>query len=83
MSEWQPIETAPYDEPFLGVRVEEGNEPTYWLISGLQMRYAGEEERPGKGYRWNALTGGMYNIKLTHWMPLPPPPHNPESERAE
>lgn len=71
--EWQTIDTAPTDEPFLGVRMEDGK-PTYWLIRGLQLRYEVKDHLPGKGLRWNALTGGMYNIKLTHWMPLPSPP---------
>jgi hypothetical protein len=70
---WLPIETAPKDEPFLGVRIEEGKQPAFWLIRSLQLRYDGEDNLLGKGYRWNAM-GGMYNVCLTHWMRLPAAP---------
>jgi hypothetical protein len=73
MTEWQDISTAPHDQQFLGCRIEEGKEPVFWIIRGLQLRYGGEENAIGKGYRWNDR-GGMYNVKLTHWMPLPEPP---------
>lgn len=72
-AEWQDIETAPHDRPFLGVRVEAGRPPVYWVITGLQLRYAGEDDILGKGYRWNSRDG-MYNVALTHWQPLPAPP---------
>lgn len=73
MDEWKPIETAPHDTAFLGVRIEEGRAPYFWIVRGLQLRYDGEDDLPGKGYRWNTA-GGMYNVTLTHWMPLPSPP---------
>lgn len=73
MTDWQDIETAPHDTQFLGVRIEEGHEPVYWLVKGLQIRYDREANLLGKGFRWNSRDG-MYNVRLTHWQPLPAPP---------
>jgi hypothetical protein len=71
--EWQPIETAPKDGVFLGVRKEEGKPIRYWVISGLHMEYAYDDKDTTKGLTWNSVDG-MYGIRLTHWMPLPQPP---------
>lgn len=73
LTEWQPIETAPKDgTQFLGIRMGGHNDPTFFLIEGLHMKYATHQT-------WNGA-GGQYGIRLTHWMPLPNPPERQDSD---
>jgi hypothetical protein len=70
MSEWQPIETAPKDgTAFLGYNA--GRERIY-LIESVHVEYDSKTT-------WQDRAG-YYNITLTHWMPLPPPPVAPQPE---
>ena len=62
MTEWKPIETAPKDlQPII-----------------LYMPYLDEPENYQIGYwnsgRWENCIDSMYELKPTHWMPLPIPP---------
>jgi hypothetical protein len=69
MSEWQPIETAPLDEPFLGA-VEVVNNKTgrrYWERHVIWIDSDTGNVAHDTDAGWSA---GDY----THWMPLPPPP---------
>lgn len=72
MSEWQPIETAPYNTPVLVV------ESPVFSIAILR----GDPDDPDFDH-WEATADGQevnqchscgYVIFPTHWMPLPEPP---------
>lgn len=72
MSEWQPIETAPKDKPFIG------------LVDGLPILVRSEKyyvklphEKGGPTYQeiWTAETfDALIPCHPTHWMRLPPLP---------
>lgn len=62
-AQWQSIETAPEDEPFLGVLDCAGDR----II--CTMRYAVAKQK-------NSVpdSGDFHRERVTHWMPLPPEP---------
>lgn len=62
-AQWQPIETAPKNEPFLGVLDCAGDR----II--CTMRYAVAKQK-------NSVpdSGDFHRERVTHWMPLPPEP---------
>lgn len=62
-AQWQPIETAPENEPFLGVLDCAGDR----II--CTMRYAVAKQK-------NSVpdSGDFHRERVTHWMPLPPEP---------
>lgn len=60
--EWQPIETAPKDEPFL-VHLAYGYVTRGWFVNGKY--FAADSFGPG---------GKSEDTRPTHWMPLPKPP---------
>jgi hypothetical protein len=64
MSEWQPIESAPWDGTY--VFVSDGSD--IWISSRLRSpRRAHGYESP-IGYDWYVVKVGQIP---THWMPLP------------
>lgn len=65
MSDWQPIGTAPDDEP---VRVWGSLDPSNPLMSWREFTAV-------KVYRSYWVTHGRSELRLfpTHWMPLPAP----------
>lgn len=65
MTEWQPIETAPKDGPFLAV-LDCGGDQTI-----CTMRYAVAEAKN------NRPSGEFIRERVTHWMPLPALPESP------
>lgn len=83
--EWQPIETAPKSGTEIllsnGKAVQQG----WWMhdeggiveIRDTNGRYIGQDERDGYIGWWDY--GGGMQPEPTHWMPLPPPPTNPET----
>jgi len=75
--EWKDISSAPRNgEAFLGYNDgrpwldRPASQPRHFLITGLHMAYATHTT-------WNGQSGS-YGIVLTHWMPLPKPPHQPQ-----
>ena len=60
MSNWQPIKTAPIHQTVL-VAVD---------AKHVTMAFKSE----GIGWMWDQADDEGDNSKLTHWMPLPPPP---------
>lgn len=69
MTGWQPIESAPRDGVRIlcvnaNGRIEIGTRKLFFDISGLYEIFRNEEFCPG--HTWD--------IKPTHWMPLPEPP---------
>jgi hypothetical protein len=71
MSEWQPIESAPFNESVLiFIPSSEHYGPGIWRAIRVNM---------GTGIRWHATTIAMGRdlsgeCLPTHWMPLPEPP---------
>ena len=69
MSEWKPIETAPYDQrAVLAAHSKSGIIAVAWRNAVGSDRYGRYGEHDGRYW------------KPTHWMPLPPPPENPRHE---
>ena len=60
MSEWQPIETAPY-----------GTEIMTYRKAGLMAVASRDEKHNSKVW---LVSDGMYILDVTHWMPLPDAP---------
>ena len=70
MSGWQPIETAPMDEPIiLGCDCPFES----WASEGLWVRGDG----PGEGF-WSVLNDHVPAWVPTHWQPFPAPPARQE-----
>ena len=69
MAEWQPIETAPADEPFLAtLQVRNRNTgQQWWEMHVIWIDSETGEVSSDTDAGWSA---GDY----THWMPLPPAP---------
>ena len=65
MMEWQPIETAPKDGPFLAV-LDCGGDQTI-----CTMRHAVAESKNSRP------DGDFIRERVTHWMPLPALPESP------
>lgn len=61
--EWQPIGTCPKDGDFL-VSFAHGDIHPASRVKGYWFAWSGD---PIYGYK-----------QLTHWMPFPEPPHDPE-----
>ena len=59
MAEWQPIETAPQDRPFI----------LYSRTHRIQ-----EARLAHNGWGWNVRTGFVRKDNGLMWMPLPDPP---------
>lgn len=69
---WYPIEDAPYDTPILVVAGQA------WPDSVI-LRYHPEQDK----FKIEDADGEITlreNWPLTHWMPLPPKPEQPNSE---
>lgn len=70
---WLPIETAPKDGTrvllFMRRRDESAIDIGHWLVWSANMKRAGHKDG------WVHYVVGQ----PTHWMPLPPPPANPEN----
>jgi hypothetical protein len=72
--EWQPIETAPI-ETFNKERwFMAHSEPLLLWLGGYITLGSYHYTERGKG-RWQNHLG---NCKPSHWMPLPPPPKEPQ-----
>ncbi|MDX1117069.1 DUF551 domain-containing protein [Sinorhizobium medicae] len=70
---WQPIETAPKDDWFLGRWYAAGKDGRCsWVV--VQMRV----ESVMAGYQYYETWDGRLLTSPTHWQPLPAPP---ETER--
>ena len=68
MSAWQPIATAPTDEPFIAaIHVSVRGVPTYW-----QMDVVSVDSETGDVSRDDDVGWSLNDY--THWQPLPPPP---------
>jgi hypothetical protein len=72
MSEWQPIETAPFETPILIFAYEWKDGPT--IICAAIKRKETKD-----WHSWVAIGATGYEWendfeKPTHWMPLPSPP---------
>ena len=65
MTEWQPIETAPKDGPFLAV-LDCGGDQTICTI-----RYAVVKAKNSR------VSSEFIRERVTHWMPLPALPESP------
>lgn len=61
MTQWQPIETAPFAEWVL-----------VWGPTSI-VRVAAKCERQNTVW-WSEGRAGAVSVKLTHWAPLPAPP---------
>lgn len=61
--DWQPIETAP-----------KNGDPILACIAGATFFPEKVQWLPGLGWSYGCLKHGPA-IPLTHWMPLPEPPH--------
>lgn len=77
MSEWQPISTAPKNPS--------GESYGPWLLvfnghnnSVFQARW--ECNGAAKGWYAKNEPKGFFSVQVTHWMPLPEPPHNTNSK---
>ncbi len=80
---WQPIETAPKDGTWIllcGGRIEYGWCQEDEKPSAVVAQYAGLSKNPVWQFAW--YDSGYYGkyIEPTHWMPLPKPPVDAESE---
>jgi hypothetical protein len=64
MTQWQPIETLPTGESVLAYD-EDGGIFCVYKREDSGLLYA-DDPRGGGAY--------MVGVKLTHWMPIPPPP---------
>lgn len=69
MSEWKPIETAPNDGTKILVHYDDGE-------TILDENTCGTNWKPYRGRHHNPCVSTP-----THWMPLPPPPHDGIGER--
>lgn len=67
MTEWQSIETAPHDQDILAAYA-----PTGGIL--LVHWFDADGTQPDGFYNSDNGAGPW---KLTHWMPLPPPPVAP------
>jgi Protein of unknown function (DUF551) len=61
--QWQPIDTAPRDEPFLAVLLCGDHR----MICTMRRAVADAKNSRPDG-------DGFHVERVTHWMPLPPPP---------
>lgn len=78
MSAWQPIETAPKDGTWiLGVRQykQQSGKPDVWTIPTSLLWHDGRWCQ-GCDCDWDF----KQEVKPTHWMPLPQPPVECETE---
>lgn len=66
MSQWQPIETAPREGNFL-IAYDNGNVVCGHYLDNSHTRIPFAGVRPLHGAE-------RIGSKITHWMPLPPPP---------
>jgi hypothetical protein len=67
MTDWQPIETAPYDEPILVC--------DKWTAGGFHRVVYWDHEPKNPGWHWSTSDGPTFHkTAFTHWMPLPDPP---------
>ena len=78
MSEWQPIETAPKDEPVLllcGAWIAVGRFMLYGFRDGgfWTLPFIDDDGRVEEACD-NSWDHGIISLKPTHWMPLPDPP---------
>ena len=83
---WQPIESAPRDgTTFVAARfVDDGHDPDYEV--GCYRPLTWDRYEPADGGLFQKFTdtvhewGGFNNFhRMTHWMPLPPPPQEPKT----
>jgi hypothetical protein len=66
--EWQPIETAPKEALILLYAPSE-----VWPTTFVGC-YSEEDGKPA----WTDADGTWLEFACTHWMPLPPPPNEPQ-----
>lgn len=74
MSAWQPIETAPKDGTEILAFGRAEYERTLYAKGHHVCWWEGQQET---GY-WSGRDGDC-DYRITHWMPLPPPP-NPDPQ---
>lgn len=67
MSEWQPIETAPFDKWFLA-----WGDPTAYDDAVFVVKKFMQPDWHFKGPHIQTDDGA--DIEATHWMPIPAPP---------
>jgi len=65
MNDWQPIETAPKDNLIIGYDPVKENP-----IQVMKYDYGG----------WGDAVYQEWSAEPTHWMPLPEPPKQPDTE---
>lgn len=72
--EWQTIESAPTDKPFIGL--VDGSPFKVWWQSYYD-KWPHEEGGPTFKFGWNRDRGDAHMpCHPTHWLPLPPLPQN-------
>lgn len=79
MSEWQPIETAPYNRWILGYypsdfMANEGEDHAMWVVRKVDQRWWSDEEP----HHWygdhHTVETGNHKEEPLFWMPLPEAP---------
>lgn len=83
MSEWQKIETAP--KVGVPVLVVANCVPRHYGEETVQIGptvYLALNENDADGWKLADGSGPIYLTNVTHWMPLPSPPH-PLSEETK
>jgi hypothetical protein len=73
MNKWQPIETAPKDGTLILIWVKHEVGPDMMMIAKFHTEYDEPADDPSERLRWKE-EAGFYNVRATHWMPLPEPP---------
>jgi hypothetical protein len=68
MSEWQPIETAPYGKTVLLFAITDTETGNWKMATGSRPF---DNSRP---WNWGGYELRPYDVEPTHWMPLPEPP---------
>lgn len=76
MSEWQPIESAPFDQAVLVYTMFRGD----WS-NGDKGIYVAKRRVNRRWYAFADGCGGAMDTPPTHWMPLPTPPAVEEPAR--
>lgn len=77
MSEWLPIESAPTDGTLIILHGEGNTGTGRWRVIASRdtLNDIDGVAQFARQYGWHSASDkNLNNIKVSHWMPLPPPP---------